>query len=492
MRILVTGATGYVGSKLASKLVEAGHEVTCMVRNRSRASQHALVGARLVEADALDGGSLLPALEGMDAAYYLIHSMAAESTAGEKAGFAERDRQAARNFAMAAKQAGVQRIIYLGGLTSQTSEVSLHLRSRQETGAVLREFGPPMTEFRAGIIVGNGSLSFEMIRYLTERLPVMICPRWVVTRTQPIAIGNVLEYLVATLNVPESIGEIVEISGATVETYRSMMLIYARTRGLRRWLLRVPVLTPRLSSYWLNLVTPIPAAIARPLIEGLRTEVVCTSASARKLFPAICPMSYTAGVEAAAQRPIPDESIQRLVPENARHACIRHEGLICDAGQVGVNAPPERVFAVLQNLGGERGWPYANLLWQLRGWIDRLLGGVGMTRGRSREGPLRAGDYVDFWRVEEVIWPQSFLLRAEMKLPGRAWLQFLVTPHATGETRLHCRAWFEPRGLAGELYWWLLYPVHRLIFRGMLRALQGQSEESFRYPRERMRTISTR
>jgi len=474
MKILVTGTTGYVGSKLVPKLVEAGHEVVCMVRNPSPTGEYALDGPRLVQADALDEASLLPALAGMDVAYYLIHSLA-----GEKAGFAERDRQAAYNFATAAKRVGVRRIIYLGGLTSQTSRVSLHLKSRQETGAVLREFGPPVTEFRAGIIVGNGSVSFEMIRYLTERLPVMICPRWVMTRTQPIAIGNVIEYLVATLDVPESTGEIIEIGGATVETYRSMMLTYACTRGLRRWLIRVPVLTPRLSSYWLNLVTPIAASIARPLIEGLRTEVVCTTPSAKELFPRICPISYRAAIEAAAERPVPDESFQRMIPENTEHICLRREGLICDAGQTAVHAPAEQVFAVLQKLGGERGWLYANVLWQLRGWIDGLLGGVGMRRCRSREGQLKAGDSVDFWRVEEVSRLKSLLLRAEMKLPGRAWLQFLLTPSTARETRLRCRAWFEPRGVAGELYWWLLYPIHRLIFRGMLIAIQSQAEKSF-------------
>ncbi len=474
MKILVTGATGYVGGQLLPRLLARGHDLTCMVRDPSRAGQ-GLKGVAVVKGDALLPGSLPEAMRGIEVAYYLIHSMVAG-----QAGFEDRDRRAAQNFATAAKQAGVKRIIYLGGLTSRTSEVSQHLKSREETGEVLREFGPPLTEFRAGIIVGNGSMSFEIIRCLTERLPVMICPRWVMTRTQPIAIDDVLDYLVAALNVPESRGEIVEIGGASIETYRSMMLTYARIRGLKRWLLRVPVLTPRLSSYWLNLVTPFPAAITRPLIEGLKTEVVCTSSWASTLFPGIIPMRYEAAVEAALSAAGPDESASEAISRDELHVALRNRGTICDVRQILVHAPPARVFDVLQGLGGKAGWLYANLLWQIRGWLDHRLGGVGMSRGRGEGANLRVGDSVDFWRVEKVVPGEKISLHAEMKLPGRAWLQFVLVPESRERTLLRCFAWFEPRGLAGELYWWALYPIHILIFRGMARAIARKSEDSFR------------
>ena len=336
-------------------------------------------------------------------AYYLIHSMG-----GGQAGFEERDRRAAQNFASAAKQAGVQRIIYLGGLSSQSSPVSLHLKSRQETGAVLRKFGPPVTEFRAGIIVGNGK---HLIRDHT-------LSDGTVAGHDLSALGHDTDATYRhrrRTRLPGrrarragSTGQIVEIGGASIETYRSMMLTYAQIRGLKRWLLRVPVLTPRLSSYWLNLVTPFPAAITRPLIEGLKTEVVCTSDQAARLFPQIVPMGYRAAVELALSRTGPDKSVRAMMGRNDSHISLRRQGYICDVRQTRINAPAARVFAVLQGLGGKPGWLYANLLWQMRGWLDRCVGGVGMSRGRTGGAQLQAGDCVDFWRVEEVIPEKKF------------------------------------------------------------------------------------
>jgi uncharacterized protein YbjT (DUF2867 family) len=423
-------------------------------------------GVSIIEADVLRAETLAPALRGVEVAYYLIHSMAAAQE-----DFHERDRAAARNFAVAAKIAGVKRVIYLGGLSSGSAAASEHLKSRQETGELLREFGPPVTEFRAGIVVGNGSISYEIIRYLTERLPVMICPRWVVSRTQPIAIDDALEYLVSALAVAESTGEIVEIGGASVESYRTMMAGYARARGLRRWLIRIPVLTPRLSSYWLRLVTPIPMSIARPLIEGVKTEVVCTSSKASQLFPEIKPVSYESAIQAAMGRSMPPESFLDSIPVGQAHVGYSREGMVSDVRQMEMDASAEQVFSIVENLGGEEGWLYADFLWSLRGWVDTVCGGVGRRRGHSRSGPLRAGDRVDFWAVEDVVPESRLLLRAEMKLPGRAWLEFRLTPLSGNQTRLRCVAWFEPRGFWGEIYWWVLYPVHIWMFRGLVRAI---------------------
>jgi uncharacterized protein YbjT (DUF2867 family) len=469
MKVLVTGASGYVGGKLAEQLSHLGHEVTCMVRSKSTASLTSRTCRRIVEADALRFDTLASALENIEVAYYLIHSMS-----GRETGFDQRDREAAYNFAAAAKQAGVRRVIYLGGLAAAGGNVSLHLKSRHTTGAVLRKYGPPLIEFRAGIIVGNGSISFEIIRCLTERLPLMVCPRWVVTRTQPIAIDDVIAYLIAALNVEGPVEEPIEIGGDSVETYRSMMLGYARQRGLKRRLFRVPVLTPRLSSYWLDLVTPFSPAVSRPLIEGLKSESICTSPLARTLFPGIRPVSYEYAVTKALGRSAPSLPVPWM--DAPGHRTLRQEGIICDLREAVVDASPDRVFSILENLGGEHGWPSFDVLWRLRGWIDELIGGWGNSRGRSRPSGMQVGDVVDFWRVERIEERRSVLLHAEMKLPGEAWLQFELRAAVSGRTGLRCCAWFQPRGLLGELYWYVLYPIHVLIFRKLMTAIRRRAE----------------
>lgn len=475
MKVLVTGVTGYIGGRLVPRLLEAGYAVRVLARDPARLQgRRWLEQVEVVQGDALRGDTLPPAMAGIDAAYYLIHSMS------DTADFHERDLAAARNFGQAAEMAGVGRIVYLGGLGDPDAALSDHLRSRQQTGLALRESGVPVTEFRAAIIVGSGSISFEMIRYLTERVPVMICPRWVYTRVQPISIQDVLRYLVAALQTPDSAGQIVEIGGADVLTYGDMMLGYARERGLRRLLLPVPVLTPRLSSYWVHWVTPVPAAIARPLIEGLRNEVIVRDDTARRLFPAIEPVGYQAAVRHALTHRVETAWSDALFSSRRDEPPVlltTHEGLIIERRQRLVRATPGTVYRAFTGLGGERGWLYLNWAWRLRGVLDRLVGGVGFRRSRRDPDAVRVGDALDFWRVEAVEPDRLLRLRAEMKVPGLAWLQFQAEPIEAGRTRLVQTAFFAPKGLAGLLYWYLLYPVHGLIFSGLIRRLAQLAEE---------------
>lgn len=442
------------------------------LQGRSWIEQVDVVAGDVLQPDTLDA-----ALAGIDVAYYLIHSM----RSGED--FHERDIQAASNFALAAERCGVKRIIYLGGLGDTETKLSPHLRSRQETGDALRAYAVPITEFRAGVIIGSGSLSFEMIRYLTERVPVMICPRWVLTRIQPIGIRDTLEYLVSALTTPESVGKIIEIGGAATITYRDMMFGYAKARGLRRYMIPVPILTPRLSSYWVHLVTPVPSDIARPLIEGLRNEVIVRDDTARKIFPKIQPATFDVSVHRALEKleasQVETSWADALVssqPDHTPAVLTTHEGMFIEQRQQSVKATPKAVFRAFTSLGGANGWLYFNWAWYLRGLLDRLVGGVGLRRGRRHPTEVRVGDALDFWRVEDVTPDRLLRLRAEMKVPGLAWLQFKAEPLEDGTTKLTQTAFFASKGLFGLLYWYGLYPLHGLIFSGMIRKLAERAE----------------
>ncbi len=477
--VVVTGATGYIGGRLVPRLIEAGYPVRVIARDPSRLEGrdwHDQV--EIFQGDALKPETLKPALEGASAAYYLIHSMMGGSD------FHERDKKAARRFSGEAKRAGVERLIYLGGLGDPDAELSAHLRSRQDTGTYLRESGVTVIEFRAGIVVGAGSISFEMIRYLTERVPIMIAPRWVYTRTQPISIRNVLDYLVAGLELEQNGSQNIEIGGPEVMTYEEMLLGYADVRGLKRFIIPVPVLTPRLSSYWVHWVTPIPAAIAQPLIEGLRNEVVVRSDQARQRFPHIGLVDYKQAVAEALSsleaREVETAWSDALVTTQGDLAPFRlttQEGMIIEQRALEIEASPQSVYKAFSTLGGETGWLYANWAWWLRGLIDRLVGGVGFRRGRRDPVSLRAGDAVDFWRVERLVENEQLLLRAEMKVPGRAWLQF-DTKSVNGDTQLTQTAYFAPKGLFGFLYWYGLYPMHAIIFSGLIRAVADVAEKT--------------
>jgi uncharacterized protein YbjT (DUF2867 family) len=471
--ILVTGATGYVGGRLVPHLIESGYRVRVLVRDARRLQGRSWAEqVEVYEGDVFKPETLEPAMKEVHAAYYMIHSMMNSSE------FHQRDLIAARNFGQAAKASDVKRIIYLGGLGESDSDLSPHLRSRQETGEVLRQSGVPVTEFRAAVIVGSGSISFEMIRYLTERLPLMICPQWVFTRVQPISIRNVLEYLIAALNSSESAGKVIEIGGKEILTYGDMMLQYAEVRGLRRLLIPVPVLTPRLSSHWVHWMTPIPAGIAQPLIEGLRNEVIVNDDLAIHLFPHINLIDYRTAVGRALEHlQVSDiettwsDAMASSQGDRPSVELKNQEGMIIERRQEIVEASPRSIYETICSLGGERGWLYMDWAWRLRGVIDRLVGGAGLRRGRRHPTEVRVGDALDFWRVEAVEQNHMLRLRAEMKVPGRAWLQFEVDQLDADRSFLAQSAYFAPRGLFGFLYWYVLYPLHALIFSGMIRAL---------------------
>jgi len=467
--VLLTGASGYIGGRLLRALEAAGRPVRCLARHpeflRSRVSS----STQVIQADCLDRASLRPAMAGVQTAYYFVHSM------GSTGQFEAEDRQAAQNFADSAREQGVKRIVYLGGLGNQDHALSAHLRSRHEVADILRSSAIPTIEFRASIVIGSGSLSFEMIRALVQRLPVMICPRWVEVKAQPIAIEDVISYLVAAQDLPLEQSAVFEIGGPDQVSYGEIMQEYARQCGLRRWMIPVPVLTPHLSSLWLGLVTPIYARVGRKLIESMRNPTLVRDKSALTAFN-IRPM----GLRKAVERALHHENLEYAATfwsdalsssgKPASWGGVRFGTRLVDSRTAYVSVPPALAFAPIQRIGGENGWYFASFLWQIRGFFDLLVGGVGLRRGRRDPHALVAGDALDFWRVESVEQDRRLNLVAEMKVPGRAWLQFEVEPTNHGAV-IRQTAIFDPAGLSGLLYWYALYPIHYCIFKGMLHQI---------------------
>lgn len=471
--VLLTGATGYVGGRLLQALEQRGYRVRCLARRPEALAGRVGANTEVVAGDVLDPASLDAALSGVDVAYYLIHSM------GSSGSFEETDRQAARSFGRAAKAAGVKGIVYLGGLGRDDKELSPHLRSRHEVGEILRESGVAVLEFRASIIIGSGSLSFEMIRSLVERLPIMITPTWVKVPAQPIAIDDILHYLVGALELPDSGYRVYEVGGADQVSYAGIMRAYARQRGLPLRMISVPVLTPYLSSLWLGLVTPLYARIGRKLIESITHTTIVRDPAALDAFD-VRPV----GVDEAIRRAIAFED-QKFATTRWSDAMsssglapawggVRFGSRLVDSRTRVVNAPAADAFGVIQRIGGDTGWYAWNRLWRIRGALDMLAGGVGMRRGRPSPVELRIGDTLDFWRVEAI---EKGILRlvAEMRLPGRAWLEFEVTPDGPQST-VRQTAIFDPVGLLGRAYWYALFPLHQLVFGGMLRAIGEEAE----------------
>jgi uncharacterized protein YbjT (DUF2867 family) len=476
--VLVTGATGYIGGRLVPRLLEAGCRVRCLVRRARKLDNRVWIShphVEVVECDVLDTDQTAAAMAGCSASYYLIHSMMAAGPS-----YREQDVRLARSFARAAEQAGLERIVYLGGLGETGEGLSKHLTSRREVESVLAAGRVPVTVLRAAMIIGSGSASFEILRYLVERLPVMITPRWVSTECQPIGIRNAIQYLIACLDTPETIGKTLDIGGPEIMRYSRILQITASALGLpKRVIVPVPVLTPKLSSLWIHLVTPVSQHIARPLAEGLRNRVVCRNDEAQRLMPqklrtveeAVARAVGTSGRELVESTWL-DAGVIPGDPDWAGGAVYK------DDRSVEVAATPAGVFAALCRVGGKQGWYSASWLWKLRGFIDRLAGGPGLGRGRRRPDRVDYGDVLDFWRVTGLDPDRRLQLWAEMKLPGDASLEFEVAPVAgpAPTSRLRQVATFKPRGLAGILYWFSIKPLHGLVFRKMLLGIKSDAE----------------
>ncbi|MGY6652644.1 SDR family oxidoreductase [Amycolatopsis sp. TRM77291] len=482
MRCVVLGATGYVGGRLVPQLLDAGHEVRVVARSPEKVAEEPWRDrVEVARGDVTDPASIETALSDCEVVYYLVHSLARKD-------FVDVDREGARAVAEAAKAAGARRLVYLGGIVPDDEELSPHLASRAEVGRVLLDSGVPAIVLQAAVIIGSGSASFEMLRYLTERLPAMVTPRWVRNRIQPIAIRDVLHYLVHAADLPAEVNGAFDIGGPDVLTYLDMMRRYAVVAGLpRRAVVPVPVLTPWLSAQWVNLVTPVPKSIAVPLIESLVHEVVCHDHSIAEHIPDPDAglTHYEHAVELALTRVRNADVPTRW--SDASSAAAPSDPLPSDPEWAGgtvyeddraqrTDASPEALWDVIESIGGEHGWYSFPLAWSVRGWADRLVGGVGLRRGRRDPRRLHLGEALDWWRVEYLDRPRLLRLRAEMKLPGRAWLELGVESDEDGRTVYRQRAVFEPHGLAGHAYWKGIAPFHGVVFGGMVRNITGAAQ----------------
>lgn len=480
---LVTGATGYVGGRLVPALLEVDHDVRVLVRNAGKAHAHDWASqVDIHQGDATNQEDVRSAMQGVDVLYYLLHSI------GSGSDFAETERRIAQTFADEAKAAGVSRIVYLGGMDPQDEELSEHLASRKEVGDVLLNSGVPTTVLQAGVVIGSGSASFEMLRYLTERLPAMVTPRWVHTRIQPIAVRDILHYLVGSADMPADVNRRFDVGGPDVLTYLDLMQHYAKVAGLgRRRVLPVPILSPWLSAHWVGIITPVPASIARPLVESLKNTVVASEKDIEQYIPD--PPDGLIGFDRSVELAL--TKIQNLdVPtrwSSSTPAGAPAEPLPSDPDWAGgslysdertreVDASPESLWTIIEGIGGRNGWYSWAFAWSVRGVLDRLFGGPGLRRGRRSPQDLRVGDAVDFWRVEELDEGRFLRLRAEMRLPGLAWLEMEVGSTDGGTTTFHHRALFHPRGLLGHAYWWSIYPFHGIVFGSMQKNIAKAAE----------------
>jgi uncharacterized protein YbjT (DUF2867 family) len=477
-RVLVTGVTGYIGGRLAPRLLEAGYRVRVLARDRQRLAGRPWVDdVEVATGDALDPGTLEAALCDVDTAFFLLHSQRGGSA------FFERNLAAAEHFAQAARSTGLRQIVFLGGLGEETSDRSGLLASQRRTAEMLRRSGVPLTELRSGPVVGSGSVIFEIVRHTAERSPVFFCPTWLTTPIQPIAVRDLLAYMVLTVCTPAACGKIIEIGGPEVTTVKRMMQAYARERNIRRLMISLPWSLPLISSYWVHWVTPIPLELARTRIEGLCKPALVGTRDAEELFGEVPLMNYQEFLHRAIERMECGEvettwtdSLASSQGDQTPRSLDFQEGLILQRRQRLAAASPLDVFRVFSSLGGEKGWFYMDWIWRFRAWLDRLAGGVGRLRGRRHPQDVRPGDVVDFWRVEKVEEGRLLRLRAEMRMFGLGWLEFLATPLEGGKTRLLLTAYYLPTGFLGILYWRFLEPIHAALFSGLIRAICRKAE----------------